>query len=99
MTKVTGRRHRGALLMGLVALFATAACTATPAPPPTIRVDRGTVATTVSASGKLASITEQNLGFPQGGRLEEVLVKVGDQVEAGQVLARLDDFELTQELK
>jgi HlyD family secretion protein len=99
MTKVTGRRHQGALLVGLVALFATAACTATPAPPPTVRVDRGIVATSVSASGKLASITEQNLGFPEGGQLEEVLVKVGDQVEAGQVLARLDDFELTQELK
>jgi HlyD family secretion protein len=99
MTKGTARRRRGALVLGLAAALATAACTSTPAPPPTLRVDRGDVTTTVSASGKLVSVSEQNLGFAEGGRLAEVLVKVGDQVQPGQILARLDNFALTQALE
>ncbi|MGH3834441.1 MAG: HlyD family efflux transporter periplasmic adaptor subunit [Pseudonocardiaceae bacterium] len=54
--------------------------------------------TKVSASGSLTAIREKNLGFPAGGELEEVLVKVGDRVSAGQVLARTDDFQLRQTL-
>jgi HlyD family secretion protein len=103
MTEVTGCR-RGPRRTGLVAAalataLATAACTGTEVPAPTIRVDRGPVGTTVSASGKLVAITEQNLGFPDGGQLAEVAVKVGDRVEPGQVLARLDDFALGQALE
>jgi HlyD family secretion protein len=79
-------------------VLATTACTAEPAPSATLRVDRGTVSTTVSASGTLVAISEQNLGFPEGGQLVEVLVNVGVRVEAGQVLARLDDFALQQTL-
>jgi HlyD family secretion protein len=81
----------------LLAVLATAACGAAP-PAPTVKIDRGPVAVTVSASGTLASISEQNLGFPAGGQLAEVLVKVGDRVQPGQVLARLDDFALRQTL-
>ncbi len=54
--------------------------------------------TKVSASGSLAAIREKNLGFPRGGQLEDVLVKVGDRVSVGQVLARTDDFLLRQTL-
>lgn len=80
----------------LAAVLATAACSGAPTPPPVVEVDRGLVATSVSASGTLVSITEQNLGFAEGGELAEVLVEVGDRVEPGQVLARLDDFALDQ---
>ena len=52
MTQVRGRRRRAVPWVGLAALLARAACTTTSAPPPTVRVDRGIVATTVSASGK-----------------------------------------------
>ena len=38
--------------------------------------------------------TEAQLGFPIPGRIAEVLVREGDQVRAGQVLARLDAAEL-----
>jgi HlyD family secretion protein len=61
-------------------------------------VERGTVVTKVSASGSLAAVKEQNLGFPKGGKLTQLLVRVGDRVQAGQVLARLDDFALRQTL-
>jgi HlyD family secretion protein len=91
------RRARPATV--LLAVLATAACTGSPAPPPTVRVDRGPVVTTVSASGTLVGISRQNLGFAEGGELSEVLVTVGDRVEAGQVLARLENFELEQALE
>lgn len=83
----------------LAAVLATAACSGTPAPAPVVRVDRGIVATSVSASGTLVSITEQNLGFAEGGELAEVLVEVGDRVAPGQVLARLDNRALEQALE
>ena len=79
----------------LVLVLAASACTSTPTPPPTVRVDRGIVKTSVSATGTLVSITEQNVGFPSGGKLAAVAVKVGDRVQAGQVLARQDDFALS----
>jgi len=62
------------------------------------RVERGTVANKVQASGALAAVTSQNLGFPKGAQLKEVDVKVGDQVKPGQVLARVDDFAFQQAL-
>lgn len=77
----------GLLLAGLLAT----ACTSEQPPAPTVVVDRGTVSQAVSASGSLVSITQQNLGFADGGQVAELLVKVGDTVAPGQPLARLDD--------
>ncbi|MBW0116661.1 efflux RND transporter periplasmic adaptor subunit [Pseudonocardia abyssalis] len=81
------------------AVLALAACSGESAPPPVVRVDRGLVATSVTASGSLVAITEQNLGFAEGGQLAEVLVAVGDRVQAGDVLARLENFALEQALE
>jgi HlyD family secretion protein len=92
------RRGRGARWVVLAAVLATAACSGTTAPPPTVRVDRGIVKASVSASGSLVAITQQKLGFTSGGQLAEVLVKVGDTVAPGQVLARIDAFALRQTL-
>jgi HlyD family secretion protein len=61
-------------------------------------VERGAVVTKVSASGSLSAIREQNLGFPKGAQLKQLLVKVGDRVTAGQVLAQEDDFAFRQTL-
>ncbi|GAA1183811.1 efflux RND transporter periplasmic adaptor subunit [Pseudonocardia alaniniphila] len=99
MSRSTRRRARVTLSIAVMAVVGATACTAEQPPPPTLRVDRGTVATTVSASGTLVAITQQNLGFPQGGKLKDVLVGVGTKVEAGQELARLDDFALRQTLE
>jgi HlyD family secretion protein len=46
---------------------------------------------TISATGSLRVDRTQQLGFDAGGKVVEVLVAQGDHVEAGQVLARLDD--------
>jgi HlyD family secretion protein len=99
MARTTVRRVRGVRWIGLAALLAVAAaCGGTPAPPPVVRVDRGPVSASVTASGNLVAITEQNLGFPKAGKLTEVLVGVGAHVEPGQILARLDDFEMRKTL-
>ena len=56
-------------------------------------VTRGDLVITASGSGTLVPSTEIAVGFRSGGRLAEVLVEVGDMVEAGQPLARLDDID------
>jgi RND family efflux transporter MFP subunit len=43
-----------------------------------------------SGTGTLIPASEIDLGFDTSGELAEILVAVGDEVEAGQVLARLD---------
>jgi HlyD family secretion protein len=105
LTSPTKRPSAGAsgarvlAILGLVAVLGAAAgCGSEPTPPPTGRVERGMVVTKVAASGSLTAITEKNMGFAKGGKLQEVMVKVGDRVSAGQVLAQTDDFLLRQTL-
>ena len=101
-SRLSSVRRSGArvlVALGLVAALGVAAgCGGEPPPPPTGRVERGAVVTKVSASGSLSAIREQNLGFPKGAQLKQLLVKVGDRVTAGQVLAQEDDFAFRQTL-
>jgi RND family efflux transporter MFP subunit len=66
------------------------------APPPEIRpvrviaVERRSGGETVSLTGTVQAQTEVNLAFRIDGRMVERLVNVGEQVVAGQVVARLD---------
>jgi len=62
----------------------------------TAQVSRGDLVVSVSGSGTLSPASEVDLGFETGGYLDEVLVEVGDRVQEGDVLARLetDDLEL-----
>ena len=48
----------------------------------------------VSAQAYVHPLREVDLAFKRGGRLAAVLVKEGDQVQAGQTLLRLDDADL-----
>jgi HlyD family secretion protein len=57
----------------------------------TYTVSTGDLTITASGSGTLIPASEVAVGFESGGVLAEVLAQVGDQVEAGQLLARLDD--------
>jgi HlyD family secretion protein len=50
----------------------------------------GTVEATVNASGTIEPREIVNLSFQAGGAVAEIAVQVGDRVQAGQLLARLD---------
>src|SRR5882762_5158411 len=94
------RRVRLAAVASLALAVATgvAACGTAAPVAPTARVQRGQVSTKVSASGALAAVSSQNLGFANAAQLVELDVKVGDTVRAGQVLAREDPFSYQQVL-
>ena len=57
-------------------------------------VERGTMLVAVSASGSIEPQARVSLAFQVPGRVAEVEVEVGDRVEAGDVLARLDARQL-----
>jgi HlyD family secretion protein len=57
-------------------------------------VTRGDLVISAGGSGTLVPAREQAIAFESGGKLKEVLVKLGDVVEAGQTLAVLDDADL-----
>ncbi|MDH2430383.1 HlyD family efflux transporter periplasmic adaptor subunit [Sphaerisporangium sp. TRM90804] len=61
------------------------------AAPLTARVTRGTVLSSVSASGSVTSARSRSLDFGATGTVEKIYVEAGDEVTKGQTLARLDD--------
>lgn len=60
----------------------------------TARVRQGNLVIGASGSGTLLPAQEADLGFSSGGVLSEILVGVGDWVETGDVLARIDPTSL-----
>lgn len=56
----------------------------------TAKVTRGKLIQTVSATGAVESATEIELNFKVLGKINNLSVKVGDKVKAGQLLATLD---------
>src|SRR5262245_44603010 len=54
----------------------------------------GNLAVRVSASGPIGSTAVYNLDFPSAGKLTELDVSVGEQVQAGQLLAKIDPTSL-----
>ncbi|MFH1427810.1 MAG: efflux RND transporter periplasmic adaptor subunit [Patescibacteria group bacterium] len=52
--------------------------------------EKGELVQTVSEVGTVKAAREIELNFFQTGKLEKILVKIGDKVKAGQVLAELD---------
>ena len=97
----TGRVTRGHVVAGVLALavLVLVAFTArdvffppTPsfAGATTATVQRTTVSASVTASGTVQPVTQRSVGFRVSGILSEVDVNVGDKVNAGQVLAKID---------
>jgi HlyD family secretion protein len=74
------------------------ACSSAESAPKTAAVERVSMTTGVASTGSLSAADEQNLGFAKGGQLTAVNVKVGDHVEAGQVLASIDPVPARQAL-
>jgi HlyD family secretion protein len=64
------------------------------APFETIQAQRGNIVSTVSATGSMEPEAERTISFRSPGRVAEVLVKVGQQVVAGQRLATQDTTDL-----
>ena len=65
-----------------------------PEPAPTLittPVTRGDIEDSVLATGALQAARLTNVGAQVGGRIKKLYVKVGDQVEEGQVIADIDD--------
>ena len=63
-----------------------------PPPPTTVAVSRGVVLASVNATGNVTVSDQLALDFPVGGLLEEIYVKEGERVVAGQPLGRIDDL-------
>lgn len=59
---------------------------------------RGSIVISATAAGTVIPDKEVVLGFPSSGTLAELLVGVGDEVAAGDILARLDDGDAQQAL-
>ena len=62
----------------------------------TTTVQLGTLTSTVEGTGTVASTQSANLAWKAGGQVDQMLAKIGDQVEAGDVLATLLQDSLTQ---
>jgi HlyD family secretion protein len=61
-------------------------------------VERGTLRASVDATGSVAPETQLELSFKSAGRVAEIIAEEGDQVKAGEVLARLETADLEQAL-
>lgn len=59
------------------------------------QVMRGSIASTVSATGNIEPEAQVSLSFRTVGRVDKVLVAIGQAVEAGQLLAELETTDLT----
>jgi multidrug efflux pump subunit AcrA (membrane-fusion protein) len=94
----------GILVLGLVGLgvYAYTRLTSsgsTNAATRTATVQRGVVTTSVSASGSVASAGDVAANFQTGGTLTALLVKQGQHVTKGQVLARVDSLSARQSVQ
>jgi RND family efflux transporter MFP subunit len=61
-------------------------------------VRRGDIAVEITGSGNLAFAVKEDLAFEMAGTVEEVLVREGDVVQKGHVIARLDTSEWEAEV-
>jgi membrane fusion protein (multidrug efflux system) len=68
-------------------------------PVETVRMEVGQIYQSITVSGQVLSKPRVNVTSTRTGRVVEILVEEGDQVEAGERLARLDDRELLNRLK
>ena len=65
----------------------------------TVRVARDAIEATIDATGSVSAERTQPGGFKTSGTVVEVLVKQGDSVKTGQVLAKLDATDLELAVK
>jgi len=64
----------------------------------TVKVVKGDIAPTLDITGTVVSENETGVNFKTSGELIDIKLKVGDTVEAGQELAKIDDTELQRQV-
>jgi HlyD family secretion protein len=90
-----------ALIVLAIAAALLLSRTSSPSSAPTVStttVASGNIVATVDGSGTIAAAQSLDLPFQTSGTVTQVLVKEGDSVKAGQVLAQLDDRDLQVQL-
>jgi HlyD family secretion protein len=65
----------------------------------TVKVERGNISNTVTATGTIEAITTVKVGTQVSGIIEHVYVDFNDHVKQGQVLARLDETSLKAQVQ
>jgi RND family efflux transporter MFP subunit len=70
-----------------------------PAPVAVAKVERGTIDAFRTFSGSLEASASFTISAKVGGRVAQMLVDIGDAVQQGMVVARIDDEEYAQALK
>jgi HlyD family secretion protein len=64
----------------------------------TARIARGTVAKTISATGRVQALRTVDVGTQASGTISDIYVDFNSQVKKGQVIARLDPSQLQTQL-
>lgn len=64
----------------------------------TTKVRQGDLIISATGAGEVVPASEIGLGFDTGGMLTAMAVEVGDKVQVGDVLARIDDFDARKAL-
>jgi HlyD family secretion protein len=72
----------------------TQASTPTETPVQTVTAFRGNIVLYANGTGTLAPAKEASFGFGTSGQITELNAEIGDYVEAGQVIGRIDDAEV-----
>lgn len=72
--------------------------TAVPSARTTYEVERGDVVYDVTLAGRISPVIEEPLSFPIDGVVAEVFANRASEVEAGEVLAKLDTQDIEEEL-
>jgi HlyD family secretion protein len=65
----------------------------------TVKVEKGDIQNTVTATGTIEAVTTVQVGTQVSGIIEHVYVDFNDNVKVGQVLARLDETALRAQLE
>ncbi len=73
--------------------FAAQTSTTTETPLQTTKATKGNLVLYANGTGTVIPAAESALSFKTNGQVSEIDVKVGDQVQAGRVLAKLDETE------
>lgn len=103
MTKSFFRRHRAIIVFLAIVLGAGGAAAYYLRPKPPVyeftTVERRDIRQEVSVTGRVKPSSEVNLAFEQGGRVSHVYIKVGVVVQAGALLAELENGDIVAKIE